>query len=100
MLLKSGNAIEAEVYLREALRYQPGFAQVHFRLGVALEQQGRDVEAIAAYQEAAQLDANYAEPLAGLVKLYTRQGQRPEAQKASAEFEARQSRSKPAPAMQ
>jgi Flp pilus assembly protein TadD len=100
MLLKTGNATEAEVYLREALRYQPGFAQGHFRLGAALEQQGRDVEAIAAYQEAARLDANYAEPLAGLVKLYTRHGQRQDAEQASAELQARQSRSKPAPAMQ
>jgi len=98
MLLKAGHASEAEVYLREALRYQPGFAQAHFRLGAALEQQGRDVEAIAAYQESARLDSNYAEPLAGLVKLYARRGRRQDAEEASAEFQARKSRSKPAQA--
>jgi len=99
LLLKAGKATEGEVYLREAIRYQPGFAPAHFRLGAALEQQGEDVAAIAAYQDAARLDANYAEPLAGLVKLYTKHGQRQEAEKASAEFQARKSRATPAPSM-
>lgn len=71
----------AETHLREAVRQDPRFAEVHVELGKVLARQGRNREAIAVY-----LDAERAEPENYLVQhalglLYRRVGDLAEAER-------------------
>jgi len=89
MLLKRGKGGEAEGYLREALRYDPGFAEAHYRLGTLLEKKGQAAEAIAELKRAAALDPAYPEPQYALARLYRKTGDLEEAKAALRDFQRR-----------
>ena len=80
---------EAEVSLREALKYDAGFALAHYHLARALDSRGEDDAAISEYRAAAALDAKLAEPLYSLGLLYRRLGRAAEAGSALAEYKRR-----------
>ncbi len=80
---------EAEQYLREALKYDPNFAQAHYHLARVLEKLKRDDAAIEEYKAAASLDGNTPEPLYSLGLLYRRPGRDDEAKRALAEYKRR-----------
>jgi tetratricopeptide (TPR) repeat protein len=65
----------AESNLREALRFDPSFAQAHFQLGLVLEDLGRLEEAARELRDAAKLNASYAEPHMALARIYRKLGQ-------------------------
>jgi len=89
MLLKLGKSEEAEGYLREALQYDPGFAEAHYRLGMLLEKKGEVEEAIAELKRAAALDTAYPEPAYALARLYRKTGDMEEAKTALKDFQRR-----------
>ena len=66
---------EAEANLREAIRFAPDFAKVHFQLGTVLEDLGRPETAIVELHEAARLDNTYPEPHMAMARIYHRLGQ-------------------------
>lgn len=80
---------EAEKSLREALGYDPRFAQAHYYLGRVLEKLGHDEDAIAQLKSAAELDPNLAEPLYTLGLLYRRLGRLDESKRALEEYKKR-----------
>lgn len=80
---------QAEQSLREALKYDPNFAEAHYHLGRALENQGRNDAAIEEYKSAAALDVKLATPLYSLGLLYRRSGRDAEAASALAEYQKR-----------
>jgi tetratricopeptide (TPR) repeat protein len=65
---------QAEAPLRGALALVPGSAHAHTWLGVALEGQGRQEEALRCYEEAASLAPTEPLPLVRTGRLLTRQG--------------------------
>ncbi len=83
-----GRWAEAEQALRRALELKPE-ASVCFNLGDVVENQGRQAEAEALYEEAVRLDPGYAKPYYNLARLYERQGRAPEAIRAYGEFARR-----------
>jgi len=88
---------EAEASLREALRYNPQFAQAHYHLGRVLEKLNRDADAIEELRAAARLDAGMAEPEYTLALLYRRLGRAAEASQALAEYKKRRQASQGTP---
>ncbi|MFN7992199.1 MAG: tetratricopeptide repeat protein [Bryobacteraceae bacterium] len=92
LLLRVQQPRDAEVLLREALEYDPGFAMAHYHLGRALEAEGRDNEAIGEYRVAVSLDKELIEPLYSLGLLYRRHGRKVEAEAAFAEYKIRKSK--------
>lgn len=97
LLLKFSRAEEAEPYLREALKYDPGFAQAHYQFGILLEKQSRPEEAIAELRKAAALDAAYAEPYYALGRIYRNLGRDADAHQALARFRDIKKKQKPPP---
>jgi Flp pilus assembly protein TadD len=77
---------EAKAYLGESLRYDPGFAQAHYQLGVLLDKQQRSSEAIQELDQAAILDPSSPEPHYALARIYRKTGEREKADKALAQF--------------
>jgi Tfp pilus assembly protein PilF len=61
-LLKSGKVEDAIVEFRNALSYDPGYAQAHLGLANALERQGNSAEAAAERQKAETLAKNPGQP--------------------------------------
>jgi tetratricopeptide (TPR) repeat protein len=80
---------QAEKSLREALSYDPRFAQAHYYLGRVLEKLGRNEEAIAELKTAAGLDSTLAEPLYSLGLLYRRLGRLDESKLALEQYKKR-----------
>jgi len=74
LLSQRGELQEAEALFREALTYDPAFAQARYQLGVLLEQRGRLDQAVGELTQAAALDAAYAEPYYALARIYRTQG--------------------------
>jgi tetratricopeptide (TPR) repeat protein len=87
MLVKLGRWEEAEGYLRESLRYDPKLPQAHYHLGLLLEKQKKDAEAIRELQQATSLNPSYAEPYQALGKIYHRIGDEESAQTAFETFQ-------------
>ncbi|MFP6574256.1 MAG: tetratricopeptide repeat protein, partial [Pirellulaceae bacterium] len=74
--LASHNAIpQAIQHFQQAIQMDPGLAQGHYGLGVAILQQGNYQAAESCFQTAIELDADYAAPHFGLGKLHQAQGQ-------------------------
>jgi tetratricopeptide (TPR) repeat protein len=80
---------QAEKSLREAIGYDPRFAQAHYYLGRVLEKLGRNEEAIAELKTAAGLDSTLAEPLYSLGLLYRRLGRLDESKLALEQYKKR-----------
>ena len=57
----------------QALRIKPDYAEVHYALGMALEQAGRAPEAIGHYAQALRLKPDFAEARTALARLHARQ---------------------------
>jgi len=76
LLSKLGQMEEVEAYLKESLRYDPGFAQAHYQLGVLLEKEQKPSEAIQELNQAAALDRTYPEPHYALARIYRKAGER------------------------
>ncbi len=70
---------DAENNLHSSLRIDPTLAPAHFHLGTVLENQNRPNEAVIELNEAARLDANYAEPHMALARIYRKLGKQREA---------------------
>jgi tetratricopeptide (TPR) repeat protein len=64
----------AEAAYRSALAIDPDRADTHFNLGVALEDLGRDLDAIDAYEEATALDPGHADAYFNLAGVCERVG--------------------------
>ena len=86
LLRTRGDVDEAESMFREALRYNPGFAQAHYQLGVLLEQRGQIDPATAELMKAVELDPQYADPHYALMRIYQRLGRTADAERALATF--------------
>jgi len=89
LLFRMQKLTEAETVLREALRYDPQFAQAHYHLGRVLEKTGADAAAIEELETAARLDPAMAEAEYTLSLLYRRLNRTAEAAKALAEYKKR-----------
>ncbi len=77
ILLMGKNELgEAEILLREALRYDAKLPQIHYNLGQILEKQNKPTEAKDALLQAILLDQNYAEPHYNLSRIYQKQGEK------------------------
>ncbi len=87
MLKNQGGLPEADALLREATRYDEGFAPAHYQLGSVLEQRDHLDAAVAELARAAACDPEYAEPHYALARIYRRQGRAAAAAAALAEFE-------------
>lgn len=70
LLLRKGKWTEAEQYLREALRFDPNFAQAHHHLGRVLEKEGQDAQAVTEYQAALSNDPASPDACYSLALLY------------------------------
>lgn len=78
----------AEFHYRIALRFRPDDPTAWFNLGVALEDQGRDVEAAEAYEAALEVDQAYADAHYNLAGLCERRGDGPAALRHLKEYRA------------
>lgn len=88
ILLRSrGELADAEILVREALRYDPDLAPGHYQLGVLLEHAGRIDEATHALRRAISADATYPEPYYALSRICRRQGRTTEADEALTTFQ-------------
>ncbi len=87
LLRQRGELAEAEVLLRQAVKFDPSLAKAHYQLGALLEQQNRIDEATAALSQAAASDPTYADPHYALARIYRRQGRLDEAKEALATFQ-------------
>jgi tetratricopeptide (TPR) repeat protein len=87
LLVKLNRLDEAHVYLEEALRYDERFPQGHYELGLLLDKQGKQKDAIRELRIAASLTPSYAEPHYALGRIYTQIGNLPEAQREFAQFD-------------
>ena len=89
LLLRMDRQQEAEASLREALRYDPNFAQAHYHLARALEKQARNTEAIAEYRTAISLDGASPDACYSLAMLYRKLHRDSEAAATIAEYKRR-----------
>jgi Tfp pilus assembly protein PilF len=89
LLLRMDEAKQAEVSLREALRYSPPMPQAHYHLGRALEKQARDTEALEEYRNAIAADTAFADPCYALAMLDRKLHRDPEAMAMFTEFRKR-----------
>lgn len=89
LLFRMQKFSQAEKSLREALAYDPRFAQAHYYLGRVLEKLSREEEAIAQFKTAAELDTALAEPLYSLGLLYRRLGRLGESKLAFEQYKKR-----------
>ena len=89
LLFRMQKLPESETSLREALRFDPQFAQAHYHLGRVLEKTGADDKAIVELQTAARLDPAMAEAEYTLSLIYRRLGRNSEAAKALEEYKKR-----------
>ena len=89
LLLRMDRFEEAESALREALRYEPNFAEAHYHLGRVLEKEGQTEAAVGEYEKAVAMDVSAAEPCYSLGLLYQKMHRTAEAEKMFAEFRKR-----------
>jgi tetratricopeptide (TPR) repeat protein len=86
LLTKMGDVAGAEPLLREAILYEPGLGEAHYRLGVNLKKQNRGRDAVSELKKATELDPNATEPLYALGQLYREQGDEAAATQAFEKF--------------
>jgi len=96
LLLKLGKIEEAETYFRESLRYDSRLPQTHYQLGLFLEKQERNEEAIRELKQASAYDPSYAEPQYALARIYRRIGDNMNAEVALNTFQKLKKAKRPA----
>lgn len=69
-----GNAARAEVYLKNAVRLSPRWAEAHYQLGLLYEDEDETANAVREYEAAARLDPSAAKTHYHLAGLYRRAG--------------------------
>jgi tetratricopeptide (TPR) repeat protein len=74
MLHAEGSLAGAEAHYREALRREPASAIAWYNLGVLLEDQSQQDEALDAYERAVRADPQLADAHYNLALLYEREG--------------------------
>lgn len=74
-----GNALERADKLEEAVRIKPDFAEAHGNLGIALEEAGKMPEAISHFEDALRIQPDYAEAHYALGLALDTAGREPEA---------------------
>ncbi len=77
----SGNYPQTEKFCRQLLVRYPESGFVHNMLGVVINQQDRETEAVGAYEQAIQVDSGYADPYNNLGLINKKQGNQQEALK-------------------
>lgn len=82
-----GQFEDAEGSLQEAVKIDPGFAQAHYRHGLALEKLSRFEDAATALRKAAELDPEYPDPHWALARVLRRDGDREGAAAAVREYQ-------------
>jgi len=87
LLTKLGRLDEAEAYLKESLSEGPRFPKAHFQLGLLLEKQKKEGDAIRELKEASAYDPSYPEPYFVLGRIYQRMGEEKNAQVAYGAFQ-------------
>ena len=85
---------QAEQALSESLRYDPNFAQAHYRLARTLEKQGRQEEAIVEYGIAIRTDTSSEDACYSLATLYRKLDRREAANAMFAEYRKRKERNR------
>lgn len=88
-LLRLHHPAQAARQFETALRSRPHFALAEYRLGLALSQTGKPLQALAALQDAARDDSNLAEPYYAMAQVERKLGQADAAERDLAEFSAR-----------
>ena len=96
LLLRMDQPKEAEMALRESLRYNPKLTQTHYHLGRTLEKEGRYTDAIDQYASAVSGDTASPEACYSLAMLYRKMHRNAEADAMLAEYKRRK-QLKPAP---
>lgn len=86
LALRLRNLPEARRALEEAVRLDPASAQAHYRMGILCEQEHQPEAAIHELRQAAQLNAQYADPWWALARVLRRSGRAAEADRALDEF--------------
>jgi arylsulfatase A-like enzyme/Flp pilus assembly protein TadD len=71
-LAEAGRPEEAEAFLRALIRADPEFEEYAYNLGVLLMQQGRDADAVAAFEEALRRNPDAVHVLANLALVLSR----------------------------
>ncbi len=89
LLLRLERFMEADVALRESLRYDPHFAQAHYHLARTLEKEGKDTEAITEYTSALSTDSASPDACYSLASLYKKLHRDQEASAMFAEYRKR-----------
>jgi tetratricopeptide (TPR) repeat protein len=77
--LRTDRYAEAESAFRESLRFDPEFAQAHYRLARTLEKEGKNDDAITEYQTAIRQDTSSFDACYSLGLLYRKLHREPEA---------------------
>jgi tetratricopeptide (TPR) repeat protein len=90
-----GNAKEAELNLREAIRLAPQLPNAHYQLGIVLDDEEKPEDATNELQEAVRLDKEYAEPHIALARIYKQTGHKEEAKLEAAIYARLHSQAKP-----
>ena len=75
LLLANGQALEARIALEEGAAFCPHSALIHFNLAIAHEELGRLRDAIACYERALRIDAEFADAHFNLARLHEELGQ-------------------------
>jgi len=96
LLLKLGKIEEAEIYFRESLCYDSRLPQTHYQLGLFLEKQERNAEALRELKQASAYDPSYAEPQYALARIYRRIGDNMNAEVALNTFQKLKKAKRPA----
>lgn len=86
LLVKLERCPEAEVYLQESLRYDPRFPKTHYQMGLLLEKEKKDADAIRELILATDNDPAYPDPYYILGRMYARRGEKEKADAAWATF--------------
>ncbi len=94
LLVKMGRLEEGRSYIQESLRYDPRFARAHYQMGLVLEKEKKDQEAIRELQQAVASDAAFPEPYYHLAKIYQRTGDQERAKAAWGDFQKLKSEKK------
>lgn len=95
LLIKMGRLEDARAYVQESLEADPHFAKAHYSMGILLEKERNDKQAIYELNQSLSFDANLAESYYALARIYARDGEKTKAQEARANFEKLRKQSTP-----